>query len=210
MKKTITGVNEVLANMALRWYRELRFLLVTEVAEKAGISEAYLSFLESGRRPLSRKMEKRIIEAINSMSEETRTRTIKFAIRRINEGVFRDPIYGKYRWTGSLVNKNAFQFVTEGIKVEISTSPSEPEELFVLETKKPLFSGRILVNTPEEGKVRYFLLHRDVEDALEELGKEVHPKAADLLQKLEPVLVFLFEVRPKTVGEQLSQILKAK
>jgi transcriptional regulator with XRE-family HTH domain len=200
----------LLAGMKLCLYRESKFLTQVEVAEKVGITTTYLSLLESGRKPLDRKLEKRIKGAIDSLPEKTKIRIIDLATRLINTEVFHDLHGHSYRWIGSCVNDDIFQFLTEGIRVEISTSPSEEEELLVLETQKPLFSGKVLVDTSREGKVRYFLLHRDVEEALEEFGRVIDPKAADLLQKLEPVLVFLFEVRPKTVGEQLNQILKAK
>ncbi len=211
MKKTITGVNEILAGMALRWYRELRFLSLAEVAEEVGISKPYLSSLESGKRALNRKLEKRIIEAINSMSEKTRIRATEFAIQRINSEVFQDSLTVKYRWKGVLVDDNTFRFTTEGIKVEFLTAQTEEEELFVQRTKRPLLSGNIRVTVADGGWSRYFVLYPDkLESSLEDFGEVAGPKVAALFEQLKHVLGTFIEVRPKTVGEQLRQILKAK
>lgn len=205
-----TTASLVLKGIVLRWYRELRFLTQQEVAKRVGISKIYLSFLESGKRRLTNEMQMRIVEAIDSLEDRTREGMIEFAINQINFKVFYDPSGGEYRWQGSYSNGSAV-FIADKIRVEISRSVTKQEELTVRKTGKPLVSGRIRVDLPNDTRVRYFLLYKSkVEASLEDFGDYNGPKVADLLAELKRMLTLFWEVKPNTLARQIDEILKAK
>lgn len=196
--------------MALRWYRELRFLDQKEVARAAGICRSYLCLLESGKKPLSGDLEGRIISAVDSLKDRTRERTIRFAVGRINNTTFYDSSCGEYHWRGSYEDSRAI-FKTAGLKVELSHPVTEREELAARKAGRGLLSGRIRVDAPEGSKVRHFLiLKSSVEASLEDFGSTNGPKVASLLTEMGRMLSLFWEVRPGTLARQIDEILQTK
>lgn len=195
---------------ALKWYRELRFLNAKEVAEKAGISRAYLSLLESEKKLMSDRLERRIFNAINSLVKTTRARTIEFTVKRINEKVFHAPDTGEYRWKGSW-SPTVVTFVTTDIKVEIRHDPTEPEVLASRKDDRVLLSGSIQVDTPDGTKKRFFLLREDMlEVSLKDFGLAADSRVDTLLTEFTRMVRLFWEVSPGTLARQMDEILKTK
>lgn len=117
-----------------------------------------------------------------------------------------DLAVGECRWAGSYCD-GLLRFETDDVKVEISQPTFEAERLAARTAGKPLTSGRVRVDTPNETRVKNFLLRGDlIDDFLRDLDAD--PRAAALLCELRRMLSAFFGVEPSALARQIDEIVE--
>jgi len=202
--------------LVIQWYRKFRFLEQQEVAAKAGLSKAYLSGLESGRFPLHDRLEKRIVDAIDSMEELTRQRTLAYAATRICGLAFQDAEGTGFCWRGSYsADIRRLHFEAADIVVDIESPVFEAERTAVRTMGVSWFSGRVKVEVPGLTSIAIVLVRElDLSEFLAGHFPSLSPSqrtcVTGLLLELRRTLELFWRLRPDTLSRQLDEILRNK